>query len=164
MLSVDITHKCLVAEGWCPVKTKPQVSDALTLLRCPSVPIEIIGRLCEFFSSRLFESGHFVNTLMWLPRFCILEKQHGVVPRRPISSKNPWSVLADTRYRFKTLCRGRQLTATLSWTPSFKSCRRRSHLQPFMKPTNLQHLFKRLWTPMGNMAKELQLEIHNCKT
>ncbi|XP_073389770.1 V-type proton ATPase subunit a3 isoform X4 [Physcomitrium patens] len=29
MLSVDVTSKCLVAEGWCPVKTKPQIQDAL---------------------------------------------------------------------------------------------------------------------------------------
>jgi len=26
MLSVDLTRKCLVAEGWCPAKAKPQVS------------------------------------------------------------------------------------------------------------------------------------------
>lgn len=29
MLSVDVTRKCLVAEGWCPVSAKPQIQDAL---------------------------------------------------------------------------------------------------------------------------------------
>ncbi|CAK9875161.1 unnamed protein product [Sphagnum jensenii] len=29
MLSVDVTHKCLVAEGWCPVTAKPKIQDAL---------------------------------------------------------------------------------------------------------------------------------------
>eukprot|EP00850_Spirogloea_muscicola_P009896 SM000056S18014 [mRNA] locus=s56:709863:715649:- [translate_table: standard] len=29
MLSIDVTRKCLVAEGWCPVQAKNQVQDAL---------------------------------------------------------------------------------------------------------------------------------------
>lgn len=26
MLSIDVTRKCLVAEGWCPVSAKPKVN------------------------------------------------------------------------------------------------------------------------------------------
>ncbi|XP_024371833.1 V-type proton ATPase subunit a3 isoform X2 [Physcomitrium patens] len=29
MLSIDVTRKCLVAEGWCPVSAKPKIHDAL---------------------------------------------------------------------------------------------------------------------------------------
>ena len=29
MLSIDVTRKCLVAEGWCPVSAKGQIGDAL---------------------------------------------------------------------------------------------------------------------------------------
>ncbi|XP_024372757.1 V-type proton ATPase subunit a2 isoform X2 [Physcomitrium patens] len=29
MLSIDVTRKCLVAEGWCPVSAKPKIQDAL---------------------------------------------------------------------------------------------------------------------------------------
>jgi V-type H+-transporting ATPase subunit a len=29
MLSIDVTRKCLVAEGWCPVYAKPKIQDAL---------------------------------------------------------------------------------------------------------------------------------------
>ncbi|GAQ77930.1 vacuolar proton ATPase [Klebsormidium nitens] len=29
MLSIDVTRKCLVAEGWCPVFAKPKIQDAL---------------------------------------------------------------------------------------------------------------------------------------
>lgn len=29
MLSIDVTRKCLVAEGWCPVSAEPQIQDAL---------------------------------------------------------------------------------------------------------------------------------------
>ncbi|KAG6553279.1 hypothetical protein Mapa_005013 [Marchantia paleacea] len=29
MLSIDVTRKCLVAEGWCPVSAKSQIQDAL---------------------------------------------------------------------------------------------------------------------------------------
>ncbi|KAG0578798.1 hypothetical protein KC19_4G050300 [Ceratodon purpureus] len=29
MLSIDVTRKCLIAEGWCPVKTKQMIQDAL---------------------------------------------------------------------------------------------------------------------------------------
>eukprot|EP00250_Pteridium_aquilinum_P015712 c22716_g1_i1 orf=323-2749(+) len=29
MLSIDVTSKCLVAEGWCPVSAEPQIQDAL---------------------------------------------------------------------------------------------------------------------------------------
>eukprot|EP00246_Nothoceros_aenigmaticus_P002154 TRINITY_DN12951_c0_g1_i1.p1 TRINITY_DN12951_c0_g1~~TRINITY_DN12951_c0_g1_i1.p1 ORF type:complete len:811 (+),score=146.20 TRINITY_DN12951_c0_g1_i1:67-2499(+) len=29
MLSIDVTKKCLVGEGWCPVAAKPKVQDAL---------------------------------------------------------------------------------------------------------------------------------------
>ncbi|MCO5586967.1 hypothetical protein L7F22_040912 [Adiantum nelumboides] len=29
MLSVDVTRKCLVGEGWCPVSAEPQIEDAL---------------------------------------------------------------------------------------------------------------------------------------
>ena len=31
MFSVDVTRKCLVAEGWCPVSAKPRVREALLL-------------------------------------------------------------------------------------------------------------------------------------
>lgn len=27
MLSIDVTRKCLVAEGWCPVSAKPKVGS-----------------------------------------------------------------------------------------------------------------------------------------
>ena len=29
MLSIDVTRKCLVAEGWCPVSGKAQIQEAL---------------------------------------------------------------------------------------------------------------------------------------
>lgn len=29
MLSIDVTRKCLVAEGWCPVSAEPEIQDAL---------------------------------------------------------------------------------------------------------------------------------------
>lgn len=29
MLSIDVTRKCLVAEGWCPVSAEPQIQNAL---------------------------------------------------------------------------------------------------------------------------------------
>ena len=29
MFSIDVTRKCLVAEGWCPVVAKPRIQDAL---------------------------------------------------------------------------------------------------------------------------------------
>ena len=29
MLSIDVTRKCLVAEGWCPVSAKPKVRPSV---------------------------------------------------------------------------------------------------------------------------------------
>ena len=29
MLSIDVTRKCLVAEGWCPIAAKPRIQAAL---------------------------------------------------------------------------------------------------------------------------------------
>ena len=29
MFSIDVTRKCLVAEGWCPVSAKAQIQEAL---------------------------------------------------------------------------------------------------------------------------------------
>jgi hypothetical protein len=31
MLSIDVTRKCLVAEGWCPVSAKPKVRPSVAL-------------------------------------------------------------------------------------------------------------------------------------
>ena len=32
MLSIDVTRKCLVAEGWCPVSAKPQVCSCAIII------------------------------------------------------------------------------------------------------------------------------------
>lgn len=34
MLSIDVTRKCLVAEGWCPVSAKPKVGPSVLFSMC----------------------------------------------------------------------------------------------------------------------------------
>ena len=42
MLSIDVTRKCLVAEGWCPVSAKPKVRRCAAVATC----VDILARGC----------------------------------------------------------------------------------------------------------------------
>jgi len=64
MLSIDVTRKCLVAEGWCPVSAKPKIQDALQRAAYDSnSPVNTIFQVLHTKESppSYFETNKFTN-------------------------------------------------------------------------------------------------------
>lgn len=132
MLSLDVTKKCLVAEGWSPIFASKQVSTRVLFFYF----LNLHTMMCPFWCP------------IWITRFWIMTYKSDML--------SSFFLQIDC-CRSRRHCSGQLLTQTHKLERSSRFCIQKKHHQHISAQTNLHLLFKKLLMHMGEFHPNIVL-------